>query len=476
MKKLLTLSLLILLAAAGLQAKVTLPSVFADHMVLQQQKDVAFWGTADAGRKVTIRPSWTKYKYVTETESDGSWFILIPTPAAGGPYSITFSDGREKTVLNDVLLGEVWYCSGQSNMEMTLKGYTGQPVEGATDVILSAKPSLPLRICNVKRRVSVTEEKDCSCEWALNTPGTVSSTSAVAYFFGLKLQEVLGVPVGLVISAKSGSPIEAWMNRETLSREFKGEFDYAHLDTGVLPSRKPHRTPCVLYNGQVAGLVPFTFRGMIWYQGENNVGRAEQYVRLQQSFVRMMRYLFKCPDAPFYYVQIAPYIYATEAPMASAYLREAQEAALSLIPRSGMVCTLDIAERDGTVHPCKKREVGNRLAYLALQDEYGYDSIEARSPAFVSAEFKDGAATVTLSHSEGGLAPLDREVGGFELAGEDRVFHGATARIQRNSTILVSSPEVPEPVAVRYCFSNWCEGSVFNVFGIPAYPFRSDRW
>lgn len=473
MKRLFIISALLLLNA-GLQAKVTLPSVFGDNMVIQQKKDVVFWGTADAGKKVTVKPSWTKSMYLVDTESDGSWFLRITTPEAGGPYSITFSDGKDKTVLNNVLLGEVWFCSGQSNMEMPMRGFSGQPVEGASDIIMSAKPSTPIRICTVPYKASAAELKTCECKWLENTPEAVSNTSATAYFFALKLHEVLGVPVGLLISDKGGSPIEAWMNRETLRLEFKGEFDFTHLDTGVLPKQRQHKKPCVLYNGQVAALEPFTFHGMIWYQGETNIGRPEQYTRLMASYVRMMRYRFKCPDAPFYYVQIAPYNYKSDDPASAAYLREAQEAALALIPNSGMACTIDIGEY-GTIHPCKKKEVGYRLAYLALQEEFGMNSIEAKSPAFESVEFKDGKAVVTLSHTEKGLSPIGRDLVGFELAGEDKVFHKATARSD-NHKLTVSSPDVPEPVAVRYCFSNMCEGTVFNNFGIPVLPFRSDKW
>lgn len=463
-----------LLVCTGARAKVVLPSIFTDNMVLQQGRDVNLWGTATPNGKITVQPSWSKYRFTTETASDGSWFLYLPTPAAGGPYSITFSDGgKEKTVLKNVLIGEVWFCSGQSNMEMPVRGFHGQPVEGSADAILGAKPSVPIRICTVQRQCSASEEKTCKCQWKEHNPESVAEASAVAYFFARRLNEVLDVPVGLIITDWGGTPIEAWMNRETLRLEFKGEFDFSHMDSRILPKKYPQNSPCAMFNGQVAPLVPFTFRGMLWYQGESNRGRAEQYIRLQTSYVRMMRYLFRNENAPFYFVQIAPYNYS-DSDLNSPLFYEAQEATLSTIPRSGMVGTADIGEW-GTIHPRKKKEVGDRLAMLALQDEYGLNYIDAHSPSYAEAEFKDGKAVVTMNVGDLNLAPIDVDLEGFELAGEDRVFHPATGRV-RGKTVIVSSPEVPEPVAVRYCFHNWSVGTLFNSYGIPAYPFRSDDW
>ena len=465
----------LVLLVAPLQAKVTLPAVFGDNMVLQQQRDVNLWGKANPGKKVTVKPSWTKAKYTAGVAQDGTWELSLPTPAAGGPYTIEFSDGdKEKTVLRNVLLGEVWFCSGQSNMEMPIRGFNGQPVAGATDVIVSAKPSTPIRMCTVQKKASAKPETECICKWEENTPAAVAEASAVGYFFAQKLYEALGVPVGLLISDWGGTPIESWMNRETISAEFKDEFNLEHLETGVLPEQGAQYIPCTLFNGQIAPLIPFTFRGMLWYQGESNRDRPAQYTRLQAAYVRMMRELFRNQDAPFYYVQIAPYHYSDTDNTWSGYFYEAQQAALELIPRSGMAATVDIGEYS-TIHPCKKKEVGNRLAYLALAEEYGISMIDPHSPTVKSIDFKDGKAIITMDAGNNGLAPRSAWIEGFELAGEDKVFHPAKGK-PKNSTVTVVSPEVPEPVAVRYCFHDWCIGTLYNSFGIPAYPFRSDNW
>jgi len=461
------------LLAVQVQAKVSLPSFFSDNMVLQQKAQVAVWGTSDSGRKVTVAPSWTKKKFSTQPSADGKWFLRIPTPEAGGPYSITFSDG-EKTTIGNVLVGEVWFCSGQSNMEMPMRGFSSQPVEGAAELIMTASPSVPVRMCTIRRKTSLTPLDEVQGSWQVNEPEAVAGTSATAYFFALALQKSLGVPVGLLISDWGGSTIEAWMSREVLEEQFAGEFDLSFLEADTLPKRA-HQRPCTLYNGQVKALAPFTFKGMLWYQGEANRKREEQYGRLQPAYVRMMRAAFENPDAPFYFVQIAPYKYSSPDKTTNGYFWEVQEKTLSLIPHSGMACTLDIGEF-GTIHPCKKKQVGDRLAYLALCKTYGAKGIEAESPSFKDARFEDGKAIVTMNVGPMGLSPMGQDLAGFELAGEDRVFHPATGVVKDKVNVVVTSPEVAAPVAVRYCFRNWAVGTLYNGYGIPALPFRSDNW
>ena len=475
MKKL--LSFLAALGAVLLpaQAKVTLPSFFSDNMVLQQQEKVAVWGWTDSGKKVTVKPSWTKAKTVAVPDASGRWEARIATPAAGGPYEIAFSDG-EKLVLSNVLIGEVWFCSGQSNMEMPVKGFSRQPVEGSMDVIMSARRSLPVRMCTIRKSASLTEKDVCEGSWQENVPGAVAGTSAAAYFFALRLQSVLDVPVGILISSWGGSTIEAWIPRDVIERDFAGEFDMSHFAENKIPEKTRHKVVSLLYNGQVAPLVPFTFKGILWYQGESNRHREEQYTRLQPAYVKMMREKFQNPDAPFYFVQIAPYRYGGIDKYSSGYFYEAQEKTLSLIPHSGMAPTVDIGEL-GTIHPCKKRQVGDRLAYLALSDTYGVKGFNPIAPSFKSARFDGAEAAVTFEVDKMGLSPMGRELEGFELAGEDRVFHPAKGILSsKKDIVIVTSDAVPQPVAVRYCFHNWCVGTLFNCFGIPALPFRTDDW
>lgn len=465
---------LLLFSAAGLSAKVTLPPVLGDNMVLQQKTRVALWGQA-TGKKLSITTSWSKEKTVVTPDADGKWFVRIPTPSAGGPYTISFNDG-EKLTLENVLVGEVWYCGGQSNMEMPVRGFEGQPVEHGTDFIAAANPRVPIRICKVENVKSCVPMQNSKVSWVENRPEEVAFVSAAAYFFACKLYEVLNVPIGIMSVDWGGSAIEAWLPRELLEKEFPGEFNTAILDTTEdAYSLKNDGNPCILWNGMVSSLVPFTFKGMLWYQGETNRGRPEQYTRLQVAYVKMMRERFQNPDAPFYFVQIAPYPYGQYGRLfTSGYFYEAQQKTLSLIPNSAMVTTTDIGSFY-TIHPPKKLEVGKRLAYLALVKEYGIKGFNPIGPSYESVRFEGDKALVSFTTDKLGLSPRKTPLGGFELAGEDRVFHPASAEAEKN-VVTVSCEEVPHPVAVRYCFRNWAEGSLFNVYGIPAAPFRTDDW
>ena len=475
MKKLFFVLALALLSAAA-SAKVELPNFIGDNMVLQQQTSVALWGTASPGKKVTVKPGWTREKTVVKADPEtGKWSVRIATPAAGGPYDIVISDGEKLTVRN-VLIGEVWFASGQSNMEMPVKGYGSQPAKGATDLIVRAHADRPIRMCKIVRRSITTPQDTVTTEgWKVHSPEAVANTSATAYFFAEYLQDVLGIPVGILESDWGGSSIETWIDEETIRRDFAGEFDNSHLKTGKVDPGRQHQEPCLLYNGQVHALVPYTFKGMLWYQGETNRGRPNQYIRLQAAYVKMMREKFQVPDAPFYFVQIAPYPYNDPEAWTSGYFYEAQQKSLAVIPHSGMAATVDIGEF-GTIHPHQKAEVGRRLALLALQHDYGVGGIEADAPTYKSFSVEDGKAVVTVNVDPLGINPMGQDLAGFEVAGADKVFHPATARRKNGNTIVLTCDAVPEPVAVRYCFRNWSVGSVFNAYGIPLTPFRTDDW
>ncbi len=464
----------VLTAAVSVEAKVVLPHIFGDNMVLQQQTDVKIWGTANPSSKVVITPSWDSNASVTvKSGKDGKWTATLSTPEAGGPYTVTLSDG-ETLELNNVMTGEVWFCSGQSNMEMPMKGFTTQPVEGAADVIMRAKTSTPIRVCMVKKAAEFTPQDDCDASWSENTPEVVANTSATAYYFARYIQDVLEVPVGIIVSSWGGSSMEAWMDRETVSSEFP-EFDLSFIDKEEMPKNK-HQVPTLLYNGMLHPVIPFTVKGIIWYQGEQNRRNPEQYLRLQPSFAKMFREQWGLGDIPFYYVQIAPFNYSGDD---SAYLREAQMKALELIPNSGMAVTLDIGDVT-CIHPAKKQQVGERLAYLALTQTYGRKGIDPYSPIYKSWEVKDGKALVYFNVGADGLAPLGPELDGFEVARADRIFHPATAKVIRNGKIVnmveVSCPEVADPAAVRYGFHNDSVGTLYNNYGIPASSFRTDDW
>lgn len=284
------------------EAKVQLISIWGDNMVLQQNADLQFSGTATPGKNVVVRPSWSKSKSSVISDASGNWSLKLRTPSAGGPYKISISDGEE-LLLNNVLIGEVWFCSGQSNMEMPVKGFRGQPVFGCQPYIAAANPQRPIRLFTVKRDWSTTPKDNVEGHWSENTPEDVSLFSAAAYFFGEQLQKTLGIPVGLIHCSWSASKIEAWMDKETLSQ-------FPEVNLSVLNNKEfsyPNGTPTLLHNAMVKPLEGYPIKGVIWYQGEANSNNPALYKKLFPALVSQWRTFFRSPNMPFYYVQIAPW-------------------------------------------------------------------------------------------------------------------------------------------------------------------------
>ena len=324
--------ILLTLAALGtaltMQAKVVLPGIFGDNMVLQQQSEAQFWGKAAPGKKVTIRPSWSAKPVTATAGRDGRWQAAVPTPEAGGPDTIELSDGETLT-RSDVLIGEVWLCSGQSNMEMPVRGFFNQPVEGSADAIVRAKAATPIRLCTVNRATARTPQEECTARWQQHTPEAVAATSATAYFFARYLQEVLEVPVGVIVTCWGGTPVETWMDRETMGG-FK-EFDLSFLD-GDGKIDRPQNKPCGLYNAMIAPLVPFTVNGSLWHQGESPRLPPAQSRALLPALPKMPPERCAHGELPFYYVQLAPYCHANPHDTGSALLREPQLLTLAHTP------------------------------------------------------------------------------------------------------------------------------------------------
>lgn len=467
------LLLALLLGAFGAaEGRVTLPPIFGDCMVLQQQSDVRLWGEATPGRRVVIRPSWNGGTVATRADADGRWSALLRTPGAGGPHTLTISDG-EPLVLRDVLVGEVWFCSGQSNMEMPMAGKANQPVAEAAECIALADPALPIRMFTVEQAGARTPQQSCGGQWLRNDPAAVASTSAVGWFFADYLRRALGVPVGIVVSSWGGTAIEAWMNRETLAGF--SELDLAFLDDDT-PIAEPKYRPTMLYNAMLAPLRGLAVRGFLWYQGESNRHEPALYRHLLPAFAEMLRREWGRGELPFYYVQIAPFAYEDAALAGTALVREAQLQALDDIPSGGMVVTMDLGD-EGCIHPARKRPVGERLARLALAKSYGRPGFDPVSPRLQSMETMDGRSLLTFDCGPEGLAPLGVRFEGFEAAGADRRFYPAEAWIEKGTgRLVVAAPQVPEPVAVRYCFRNYAVGTLCNRFGVPVSSFRTDDW
>ena len=475
MKNLAVLAVAALMTAAAVpaSAKVTMPSIFADNMVVQQQTEMRIWGKAEPNKKVTVAPSWSKHKYTATADDNGAWTASIQTPVAGGPYEIIVSDG-EKLTLRNVMSGELWLCSGQSNMEMPMKGFKNQPVEGAAEALLESR-NPAIRLFTVKRVSSVEAKDDVTGNWKEASPASVRDFSATAYFFGRRIQQMLDVPVGLVVVSWGGSSCEAWMNEDMLKA-----FPEAAIPRTQEEVKQPNRAPTVLFKGMLSPLIGMSMRGVIWYQGEDNVPRHKTYADMFSTMIEGWRGLWGIGDFPFYYCQIAPYEYELLASKDytvhnSALLREAQSQVERRVANTGMAVLMDVGFREG-IHPPQKREAGERLAMLALNKTYGVAGISGESPQYKDIEIQGD--TVVVSFDRCTMWPAGRKAfvsTQFKVAGKDRVFHPAKAWISR-SKVCVRSDEVAEPVAVRYAFENYADGDLFTEEGLPFPSFRSDDW
>jgi len=481
MKKIVFAALFVL-TAAQLSARVKLPAVLGDNMVLQRNTEANLWGEAAPGSRVRITASWDGRTTSAKADSEGRWSVKVPTGDAGGPYTLTISDG-DPVVLHNVLLGEVWICSGQSNMEMPVCGFMNQPVEGSVEAILDAGAYPGIRMFTVPKVSSAEPMDDCEAAWRTSTPAAVRDFSAVGYFFGRMLNKMLGVPVGLITPNWGGSTIEAWMTVGSIDA-IPG-IDHELAKSGTYDNSKPQH----LYNGMILPVCRHTAKGFIWYQGESNRKNWFDYKSLQVALVKLWRETWGDDRMPFYFAQIAPYRYEGDALRSLPMLIEAQYAAMAEIPRSGIAATTDLGNPT-CIHPARKQEVAARLAYLALANDYGIDGVPAPAPTYRSMEREGAKLVLSFNNLSGRHTWNDPDsfcgfdskgvvrLAGFEIAGEDRVFHPAKAGFKWwENRIEVYSDKVPEPVAVRYAFRNFCpEANVTTTMGQPLAPFRTDDW
>ena len=461
------LSLFIGLSTLTMSAKVRLPQFFSDGMVLQQQSECNLWGWAEPGKKVSISTSWDKKSFMVTARKDGLFSLKVKTPEAGGPYFIGFKD-QDYVQLNNVMIGEVWICSGQSNMEMQMKGFKQQPVEGTTEELLRCKDA-NLRLFTVKRHASLTPEQDVTGQWNEANSASVREFSATAYYFGRALRQVLDVPVGLICTSWGGSACEAWMHPDWLKAFPKVNQHVTEADVEKLQQR----CPTALYNGQLKPLVGYTMRGAIWYQGEDNIPRYDYYAPLMKAMVEGWRSDLKQGNFPFYYCQIAPYDYSLIGWENSQYLREQQAKAESIIDNARMAVLMDAGLEYG-IHPRKKRQAGERLALLALSNTYEQKGLPDFA-TYKEVTFQNDTAIVSFDRSKEWVyfehGPKSQN---FEIAGADRVFYPAEAWVSRNR-VYVHSDKVKAPVAVRYAFRDWVEGDLMHD-GLPVSSFRTDDW
>ncbi len=457
----------------AINAEVRLPAVVSSNMVLQRNTTVVLWGWADANEKITIKTSWLKELLNFEADNEGIWRIEVKTTNSKEPQTIKIKSITSDITLENVLFGEVWLCSGQSNMQQPVKGYNGQPTFGS--VMATAKSNNPnLRLFTVDRVGSKTPLKDVEkyTAWQQASPESVFDFSAIAYFFGQQLQEILDVPVGIIHTSWGGSSVQAWISNEVIST-----YQKVNLDDLDITKRTNH-IPTALFNSMINPLISYTIKGVLWYQGESNRQEPENYKKLFPAMVKDWRTRWGIGDFPFYYVQIAPFIYGNNGAFQtvdnSAFIREAQLQCLDLIPNSGIAITMDIGE-GYYIHPPKKKEVADRLLYNALNLTYGYKTVDYAAPIFDSQEVKDNGIILKFKNAETGLYSYD-ELEGFEIAGDDKVFYPANAKVVNRKDVYVISDEVPNPVAVRYAWRNWVVGTLYDVNLLPASSFRTDQW
>ena len=476
--------LCLLLSPVG--ARVKLPAFFADNMVLQQQSECNLWGWAEPGKKVSISTSWDKKAYMVTANKDGRFEVKVKTPEAGGPYDIMFDTNAKRgtviqeaspsggglegaVTLHNVMIGEVWICSGQSNMEMQMKGFKQQPVEGTTEELLRCRDA-QLRLFTVKRHASLTPVDSVTGHWDEANSASVRDFSATAYYFGKALRSTLGVPVGLICTSWGGSACEAWMQADWLKAFPKVNQHVTQQDVDKLKQR----CPTALYNGQLKPLIGYTMKGAIWYQGEDNIPRYDYYAPLMARMVQGWRDDWQQGEFPFYYCQIAPYDYSLIGWKDSQLLREQQLKAEALIPNARMAVLMDAGLEYG-IHPRKKRQAGERLALLALSNTYKIKGLPDFA-VYKEMTIQNDTCIISFDRSKewvyfehGTTSP------NFEVAGQDRIFHPASKVWVSRNRVYVKSDQVSQPAAVRYAWHDWVEGDLMHD-GLPVSSFRTDDW
>lgn len=447
----------LLLASLSCSSEILLPSVFTDHMVLQRESKVAIWGWADPSETIKVAGSWGADTATAKTDAQGHWQVDLPTGAAGGPYTLTIKGNSQTKTLTDVMLGEVWVCSGQSNMEFTANwGLQNKQAE-------VAKADFPgIRFFHVPKIGANYPQDDCKAHWVTCTPQTMPDQTAVGYYFAKMLHETLNVPVGIIEAAWGGTPAEVWIKADRVVTH--NTFD----ENGWWPNK-----PGVLYNGMISPVIPYGIKGALWYQGESNTYTPGNYAQLLDSLVQGWRRDFH-NDFAFYYVQIAPFAYDSTHQKAF-ILREQEDLAQHMIPNSGMVSIGDIAGDIHDIHPKDKLDVGERLARYALAETYHHNVGPYKNPSYQSQTIKGKKIVVTINDADGGLMTTEKDIPNFQIAGADGNYVNATAEI-KGDQIELEAKNVTAPQTVRYCFTNSAVPTIFSKNGhLPLAPFRTDK-
>ena len=461
MKQLFT-SFLILIAVYA-KGDITLPSVLSNNMVIQQQSTVKLWGWASSTEKIFVTTSWDNKTDSVITDGNANWQLNVQTPKAGGPYSIIFK-GRNTIELTNILVGEVWVCSGQSNMEYQ-SFYKGSR-DAQAELAYANNPNI--RFFHIPKVTAKHPQENLNATWAASDSNTLKTFSQVAYFFGKKLNKDLNVPIGLVLAAWGGTPAETWTPAEAINNDkLLKDAQTVHKQTPWWP-----KDAGLAYNAMLAPITNFKIAGAIWYQGESNTATSTTYKELLSTMINSWRNEWK-NEFPFYIVQIGPYNYGDKP--VGAIIREEQAKTAASLPKTGYISINDLVDDVSDIHPWNKKDVGVRLANLALADTYNQISIIGKTPEFKSIDIQKKQLIVNFNNVPSSLIVKNKLISDLYIAGEDQVFHPAQAKIKKDK-LIAFSPLVKNPIAVRYAFSNAAIGNLFTKEGLPVASFRSDEW
>jgi sialate O-acetylesterase len=443
-------------------SQLRLPSVIGSGMVMQQNDSVNLWGWANPGEKVTVTENWDNQKAEITVSGNGRWKLKIKTPNAGGPYTISVKGWGQPIQLTDVMIGEVWVCSGQSNMEWSY-------YNGAKHIKeeLATCYNKNIRFFHIPRTAAQYPQDDVRAEWKICDSNSLKAFSAVGYFFGKKLNTDLNVPIGLINASWGGTPAETWTPEETIRNN-------STLNTAASILTEVPWGPVkmgLLYNGMIAPITSFQIAGAIWYQGEGNTQNNGTYSQLLTAMIGAWRKNWQ-KEFPFYFVQIAPYKYGRE--NEGAIVQEQQTKA-SAFPKTGMVVITDLIDSVTNIHPSDKTMVSVRLANWALAETYNQKNIAYKNPSYKSMEVKKNTIVLSFENIPNGIISKEKMIQGFYISGDKEQWLPAETKIINNQ-VVVWNKNIPAPAQVRYGFGNTVIGNIFSKEGLPVCPFRTDTW
>lgn len=460
-----------LLLGVNVQA-LTLPHIIGDNMVLQQRTNATLWGWAKAGAVIKVSDSWNKKQVSTTADNKGRWKIQIATPAASyDPQTITVNGDGTKITINNVLIGEVWFCSGQSNMEMPVKGFPSQPIEGSGKTTAYANQYInKIRMVTIPHVRTQEPADSVGGEWKVCNNENVPDFTAIGYYFAESLNKLLDVPIGIIHDSWGGSLVEEWMPAEVIA-QFNNIMHDKIKQAG-------HET-VTIYNGMVHPLLNYTIKGFLWNQGESQaIFGDKNYPEHFTAFLKSWREKFNQGNLPMYCVEIPGFNYDGPNGLMAPPVREQQWQGAEQAGNCEMVCIIDLMHpwQGNDIHGSIKQPIGERLAFMAAGKTYGMKNMPCEYPRYQSVELKGDKALLHFKNAAGGLTP-NTDLKGFEVAGENKVFYPANANEDFGSaTVTVTCPNVNDIKAVRYCYHNWAVGQVFNSQWLPLVPFRTDNW